>query len=210
MATVAFTAFLPEVLPVVQGAATPVVLNAIRNACIEFCAQSGLWQVDLSPVDLATYTPLTFVPPTDTKVVQVMTAAVDGVPITPKTVDELSRKLAWDTLTAERVEHYYQRTSDTCELYPIPSSGGALTMRVAVAPKRTALVFDESIYEDWLEELASGALARLLTMPGAAWTNDVLGMFHRDKFQKAISAAEATANKSFSRAETHVVMRPAA
>ena len=46
MATTAFTAWLPEVLPNVPTCPDVLAVNAIRNACIEFCSETNWWQGD--------------------------------------------------------------------------------------------------------------------------------------------------------------------
>src|SRR5579859_6202936 len=47
-ASVPFTAFLPEVVPFVQDVPEFIAVNAVRNACIEFCEKTRYWQSDVT------------------------------------------------------------------------------------------------------------------------------------------------------------------
>jgi hypothetical protein len=51
-------------------------------------------------------------------------------------------------------------------VYPIPASTVAdgFTVRAAYAPSRTAMTVPDVLFEDWVEEIAAGAVARLLAM----------------------------------------------
>lgn len=209
MANVAFTAFLPEVLPLVPGCADVVAVNAIRNACIEFCQGSNIWQetqdpFDLLPADL----PYDLEGVSGAKVCRVLSLRVDGQRIDPITMDELDAKFYnWREAQADVPTAYYQPNPDSLALYPIPTGAVNAVFRVAYAPLRTASGVEEYVYQDWLEELAAGALARLMSMPGQSFTNEVAAAGYRDTFEKGISDAAAEANKSFSRAEPMVQMR---
>jgi hypothetical protein len=75
---------------------------------------------------------------------------------------------------------------------------------------RSATTVDESLFQDYLEELASGALSRLMKIPGQPWSNPQLGAQHETAFQKAISSAAIAAAKSYTRVIDRVELRGAA
>ena len=53
MALVAFTAYVPEVAPHVEGAPTPVIARYIRQAVIDLCERAKVWRTDLTPLALS-------------------------------------------------------------------------------------------------------------------------------------------------------------
>ena len=208
MANVAFTAFLPEVMPLVQGCADVVAVNAIRNACIEFCSESNIWQETQDPVVLAaTDFPYTLEGVSGAKVTRVLSLRINGVRVDPKTVDELDAKYTdWRSETSPTPAGYYQPDPNNLMLYPALEGSATAVFRVAYAPVRTGTGVEEYVYQDWLEEIAAGAVARLMSMPSQPYTNEAAAEGYRTMFERGITAAAIEANKSFARSEPMVQM----
>ena len=82
-----------------------------------------------------------------------------------------------------------------------------MVLRVAYAPTRTSTGIESHIYQEYLEEIASGALGKMMKQPGQPWSNPELGMYHEGVFERAISDAATRVNKSFSRAPVSISMR---
>lgn len=208
MATTAFTSLLPEVLPSVPGCADIVAVNAIRNSVIEFCERTLYWQElqDSATVTTADF-PYDLKAPAGARVTQVLAVIVNGTPIDPTGADALAAVSNWQNHTAQQPLAYYHITPQQIGLYPALGTSATLQIRVAYAPTRTATAFEEYLYQTYMEALADGALYRLLGMPGRAWSNPELGLFHRRKFQQAVQGAAVDANKTFSRTQLTIQMR---
>ena len=57
MAEADYDSILPEIAPYAPNCPEPVMVNAVRNAVIDFCTVTGWLTQDLSPVTLAANTP---------------------------------------------------------------------------------------------------------------------------------------------------------
>lgn len=209
VSTVAYTAFLPEITHLVPGAPEPTIINAIRNACIDFCAQTSVWATTRAAVAVVdTDFPYTLVSPSDSLVSLVLYVGVDGRPILPITLDELDSKVyQWRDHTGY-VARYYQETPETLGLYQLPNASVNMVIRAAYAPTRDSTTVAEYVYQGWREDIAWGALAKLMTMPDTAWENAALAAEYAGKFAFSVKQAVNSVNKSFTRADLRVQMRP--
>jgi hypothetical protein len=212
MATVSFTEFLPEVLPHVPGCADVVAVNAIRNACIEFCTNSLYWQ---ETRDVERYSnsdfPSFLQAPTGARVTSILSVKFNGQPLDPTTEDALDAKyLNWQATTGTAPAKYYQPNSDAFSVFPLPSVSFDLVLRVAYTPIRAGTGVDSAVYQDYLEEISAGAITRLMATPAQPYSNPTAALTYNVVFQKAISSAAIIAAKSFSRAVDRVELRGAA
>jgi hypothetical protein len=205
MSTVAFTAFLPEVLPYVHDCPQFVAVNAIRNAAIEFCERSRFLQVDLDPVTVTGGIPNYEIDvPTDTTILEIMATWYDGRLLIPKSTDELNRLfIGSDWRTKEGMPAYVNRIStEEVFLVPVPAvtDSQVLTMRVAVAPSRDATTVDETLYQRYLETIAKGALSRLQGMAGQPYYDPSASQLNRIRFTHEFLKAKIDVNKGLMRA----------
>lgn len=218
MAATEFSAFLPDVMPYVDGCSDAVAKNAVRNAAIEFCERSWAYQFE-APIVLTPGTVLDLDPPKNTLVHLVLEiTAADGEPLTPTTRDDLNRgrilrrryatdaedsyytySTDWMTLTGTP-ECYFQPTRRRVRFVPQPASAQNGTLLMALKPTKSATAIDTQIFEDYFEVIALGARARLLTMPRKNWTDFQLGKDSEAAFYRGVSAAKVRAIKNNTRA----------
>jgi len=66
-------------------------------------------------------------------------------------------------------------------------------MEVAVAHTLTTTAFDEDLWNNWREEIVSGALYRVFAVPRRPWSDANMAAFHREIFQKGISRGKSLA-----------------
>lgn len=173
MTTASYEAFLPEVMPNVRDCPVDYALNAIRNACIEFCDKSQ-W--------------LTYKPDAQTLLADVTEYDVEfesGVePV----------RLMW-LKTYDRDAGGYMTKDNTVILAVTPSERvfGGLTMEIAVRPTRVSTTVDYTVYSRWAEAIAQGAMARLYDTPGQPFTDPDRAVMRWNRFRAAI--ADATMEK---------------
>ena len=212
MATVNYTQFLPEVLPSVPGCADLLALNAIRNAVIEFCRGTNYWQERQDPVTVTkTDFPYDLEAPTGAQVAQVLTCMVNGLPTTPLTQDELDARVQnWATRESTVIQNYFCPSPNQIVLYPLPQDSVEMILRVAYVPLRNSSSVDATVYQNYLEKIAAGALKRLMAIPNQSFTNPQGADYYGKIFADAIVEGAVEVNKSFSRATPMVQMRPAA
>lgn len=206
---VALSKFFPEVNPSVLGCPEPLMLNAIRNACIEFCNDTLYWQEALDPITIAAADmPYDIDTPSDANIAQIMSLTVDSAVLTPKSVDWLDANFhGWTTATSDTPTFYYQPDPNTLVLVPAPTSSVDVVMRVAYMPSRTATMAPITLYQYYLEAIAAGAMSRLMGVPGQPWSNPSLSERYGRAFSAAITHGVIDANKSYDRAGLRVQMR---
>ena len=209
MASVAFEAFLPEVMLEAPSVPQPVAINAIRNACYDFCWKSQLWNAPLEAVTFeANAREIELEPIQDSQIVAVMSVSHDNKRnIDPASFDALSKTAPdWATRTGIP-EVYYQPSTDKLVLYPIPDTGGTLNIVAAFAPTRQATTIEGFVYHQHLETIKYGALWKLKTMFGQTWSDAQGALYYEQRFWQGVGAATVMKNRGNSRALLQVSPR---
>lgn len=205
-----WTLYLPEVMPHVPGCPTPVAINAIRNAAIEFCEKTWCWQAtqtyNLTPGDVDT----TFDEEENGNVYKILFAELgesDGrALVRSKTQEDLDLLFAgWrDGAVIGRPEYLTQLTSSSFVCVPTTDVARDITLQVAVRPNRTSAKGHDDLYNDYLETIANGAKARLMAMPSKEWTNAQLAIALAGSFNEETSSAKHRVQKGRARAPIRV------
>jgi hypothetical protein len=94
-------------------------------------------------------------------------------------------------------------------LVPKPETSllNALTGILAFAPLRKSTGIIDYIFEDYAEEIARGAAARLMMIPNQQWTDPKSGLGYRKQFTSDMSNARAHVNQGQVRAPISVHLR---
>ena len=191
--SVSFDLFLPEVLPHVPGCPVVIALNAIRNACREFCRMSTIWREWLgsltSVVDQPTYTLLV---DAGTEVVIPTKVRYDSNDIEVTARELLDHFFPnWEDSESGTPTHYLVETPGSIRLYAPPSTviSSAIEVEAALKPSVVATTVGDVVYNDWLEAIAAGALSRLMRVPKADWSDIKLSVYYETIFQDGIARA---------------------
>ncbi|MEK6244018.1 MAG: hypothetical protein AABM33_05900 [Pseudomonadota bacterium] len=202
MATSNWSTFFDNVLPYVKGCAVPMAQNKIVEAAIEFCNESFVWKYDHPAVDAVAAQPTyPFVPAANTKIVRIDRAWYDGKNIYPKIEAELDALYkAWPLETGTPL-YYIQDQLESVRLVPFPSAAlvGALVMRVCLRPTNAAPGLDTQLWERFIDEIAAGALSKLMVMPDKPWTNTGQAAYFSGIFENGKDAARMKATKGWTR-----------
>lgn len=206
--TTTYDAFLPEVLPYVPECPEIVALNAVRNACIEFCEKSLYWLYTHDPIttldNVASYD-LSL--PANTTTVAILDSWYINTPLMPKGEDELNRiyPLNWPSLYGTP-KYLTQKTPNTVVLVPYPLIGvsQAFTLMVALKPTRASSGIDDSIYENWAEGIGYGARARIHSLPQQSFTDPMAALKYDAMFHTAVGKATVARNRGLARATQRV------
>lgn len=209
MATTLFTAFLPEVAPFVADCPQVILVNAIRNAAIEFCERTLIWQSNIGAMDLVAGTgEYTISVPTDTTLVEIMSAWYNNRLLIPKDQDGLTRIFRLDDWrSVEGAPRYFTRTSSSImQLVPRPTENetDVVGVRAALAPTRIATGVDSEVYEDYLMVIAVGARAYLHGMHGQTFYDPGMAMELRRQFMAGIGHARIKVNKGQTRSAPRI------
>ena len=209
MTTVAYTAFLSEVAPLVLQCPTPLIINAIRNTAIDFCTKTNVWQ-ETQPVQTVTAAdlPLDLSASTGVTVTLVLACKINGILIEPVTLDYLDgQHTNWEVASGTPI-NYFQANTAQLGLYPKPVGAVNLTLRVAYAPTRSSTEIDSAIYENNLTTLAAGASASLMMMPDLPWSHPKLALYYSAIYASDTTEALTSTQKSFTRARYRVLSNP--
>lgn len=185
-------AFYPYVLPEVLGCPDPLVSQALRLAATEFCRGSLAWSEIQGPYPLIEgvrdYE-------MDTPVADAVVASVQQVWVDDKSLTAMPVDSAVPGSAIKGMPTHFTMSFDASvvSLYPLPSDAAmTLTARVAYAPSMSATTLPDFLGVEWVEVIASGAKARLMTMPKTDWTNPELGLYYRQIFDKGVQSARIT------------------
>lgn len=205
MSTVALEAFLPEVLPGVEGVSYPLALGAVRNACMEFCRRTLTWADTMEDAYIHGVGEYDLSGPSGSQVLKALSVVIDGVvPLTPVTLDAVdSWKKDWRTAPGA-VTHFVQTSASTLNLIAVPEKDGALVVRVACAPTPKSTQVGAVLFDLYQETIKHGALYRLRSVAGTPWFDPSVAGYHQMEFQRGVSAAIVERNRSNSRASLRV------
>jgi len=164
--TVEWSAFFPRVLPHVRGCPAPVAIQAIRDAAMEFCQKTWIWQevVDMDFVEDDVDVTITL--PSDSKLIAI------------KDFIEDDRKYEPDDFLIRDNEVILTKAAEETE---------TIEGRVILAPYKTSTTCPEWLYNDHDVAIAEGAKARLMFDAKQIWANSELATLSLNFFRKAIN-----------------------
>lgn len=217
MSTRTFLSLVNRLSPSVPGCPQPILEQHIRDSAIETCERTLAWRYEQPSTRL---TPgvyeYPYNNPLQTEVHAFITAAVNGSPLEPLTLEQLYSKYPnWPDLSLDqRADPRFicQLDPDNYVLAPLPDASKAydLKMIVVLKPLRTATGMDKTIFDDLENVIMHGALQHLLVMPNKNWSDRELATYHAKQYLSKITERRARANIGAARASMSVQMRPLA
>ena len=200
---VTITSFYPYVLPHVVGCPDPVMDQAIRSACIEFCAQTLLVQEVTTVSVVSGVQDYDIEVPSGMGLSKVIGVLLEDQWLTPNSIESVRSGLALrgsvgSAVVAQSTPRvYFQKTPTAAEisLYPVPADSviEGLAMRAAFTPLRNAITVADVLYQNYAEDIGAGAISRLMLMPGQVYSDLQSAGIHRAKFDNAIKKASIIA-----------------
>jgi hypothetical protein len=210
MSEVTYDNFLIEVMPYVRDVPEVVAIQAIRNACIQFCQEtryiqdnldsmsgiSGISKYDLEPND-GTY-----------KIADVVEVWYGDSFLVPKSIEQLTqiyRSTNWNTLGGNPY-YYFRPSSQEIQLVPYPqvTEAGKIRIRAALTPSRASTGVKEEIYERFLEDIAYGARARLYNTPNQPYYDLKTSLEYLKRFNDVMADVRTQVNKGLTRASVQI------
>lgn len=208
MSPVQYQSFLPHVLPHAPNCFEEQALVAIRNACIDFCRDTQVLQRDVMPVStLEGDGAYEISVPAGYVLGQVMSLYYMGRRLERKSQLELEKLYSrdWQSLTGSP-QAFTQFTQDEVTIVPRPSyaKDDAITGRISLVPTRTSATVDGVLFERYLDDIAAGALARLLLTPEQSFTNPSLAAAYAVRFRQGVASTRAFVNGGMNHAPMRV------
>ena len=209
MSAVSYDVFLPEVIPYVHDVPEIVAIQAVRNACIEFCEETRYLQVD-SDAQTSVAMQADYDLEADTGYVccDLVEAWFGDQLLIPKSVEELTKIYRANDWRQSFGNPYYffRTTSQVVTLVPKPSTTEAakLKFRIAIAPSRASTTVNSELFERFLEQIAYGARARLYNTPGQPYYDPKTAEVYLKRFNDAMAEVRTRVNKGLSRASVSI------
>jgi hypothetical protein len=205
---VPYESFLPHVLPYVPACFDAQAVIAVRNACIDFCRDTLLLQEDLDPISTVVgENACEITTPAGYILAQVLSLYYVGRRLERKSQLELEKLYTrdWQSLVgAPQVFTQFNQEEVTVTPRPAEALAGAITGRIALVPSRSSTEVDGVLLERYLDDVAAGALARLLTTPDQPYTNIAAAGMYATKFRAGVAQARAFVNGGMNRAPLRV------
>lgn len=209
--------FLGRLLNDVPGVPELGALQAIRDACIDFCEKTLIHQADHDPVSviakLADYDLET--PAEQTKVIRILKAWYKGDSLDPVAPDYVTDPALYNQNIGGYTTRYStpkvitQKDTTTFSLYPPPdlTVASAITMRVALAPLRDSDSCADFLYENWVDDICAGAAARLQASPNKGYSNPQFAASNQKRYMAGVNDARMRSNRGLTRANMQVKLR---
>ena len=207
--TVPYEDFLPYVTQYVPDASEFMAIDAIKQAAIEFCEKTFVWQYTVPAMDVVagqnTYVIGT---PADTKSVGPISVYYDQNLLILKSPDELAdiyRMGDWQQVSGGP-QYVTRMTKPELILVPNPSTSnsGYLHIKTALAPTRGSSEIDSEIFEQYAEAIAWGARGRLLGQPRQDYSDKTGAIEALKMFKYEINRCRMQVNKGLTRASPRV------
>lgn len=140
--------------------------------------------------------------PEGAEVVKVLSVAVNGDDVT---VVEGSRGVQ---LTRRGVSADFAYTRDRRKLVirPAPRAGSRIDVEAALKPSLDAVEFPDELFDQYVQDIAHGALAGLMLVPGQDWSNPTMAAIHQDSFDDRIGTVAAQVERGFGRSKRRGVV----
>lgn len=180
------------VLARAKGCPEDEAVDAMRNACIEFCEKTYFL--------------------TDGSTVQVTNEDIPDLELSAQVIDIIEARIEGEDeplpvypMNDPRIDELDDDEScvvfadpGSPQLIPTPEAGSPVTLELllAIAPGPTATEVPDILWLRNSEALKDGALGRLLAIPGEAWSNDAKAAYHLGRFEAAITRVAAQSGRN--------------
>ena len=194
--TINWENYLKEVMPDVMGCPISVAENAIRNSAIEFANQTRVWRDRCSDVPLVQGTALyTLVPPADSAVIATHKVQFDDSTQPLSTIPIIHLDTARLSTTEQKPRWFNDPTPGKIEFLYTPEQSYTAEVWAILKPLKDSTFGPDFFFNDWLEEISSGAKARLLAMK-RPWGDNSMVKYHRRLFINGYVEARIRDSKS--------------
>ena len=210
------SAFLPYILPSAPGCPTPTAYQALQLAAYEFCTLTDIVQVTYRVPAVADRDSYDFEPLEQHRACRLLEAFYGTKPLGVGVLDQINDAPALvgadggaEVLYGEPRAAFLRAPSALeVGVAPVPQAPLSSTdffFRVACAPEMNATVLADELFNNWLEPVAAGAIAKLQDTPGQMFTANSAGK--RQRFLRGVSEARAESRRARVRGSMRVAGR---
>lgn len=178
--------FLPSVMQHASACPDPTAEKAVRAAAIELCERTRCWRLlddHALPAGWSSAIPVST--PTGSRLHEVERAWFDSRELDRATYTDFPQR---DDIIGTP-SHFTQAQRGEVLVWG-QGEAGTLRLSLFLKPSNAADEVPDFLLEDHLDDIAAGALGRILLVPEQTWSNPNLGSFFQMKF-------DAACNKNF-------------
>lgn len=198
VAPIAFTEALNRVLPYANGCPDQTAIFHLQQAAIEFFQRTQAWKQRLTPINtVANQDAYSFALPANSSIAKILkyefagqeADVVDGTMGQSLSINQSGLDAAW---TDDRLNF---------SVTPMPlTAGQVMTFQVALKPTQAATTLPSTMWEQYIQYIAWGALAEILNIPNQSFTNPARAAQFKADFTDAMQRVSGLVAKSTSRA----------
>lgn len=188
--------FFPWVLPSAPGCSDLLAQQAIRSACVDFCNRTDLVQRVMAADATINVQDYVVSPPADMILSRVLSVSYQGCVLTVVPADAVNSDIVLRGATIGTAvplkgapSWYFQKTPTDSgfSVYPIPAVTlvGGLTVKASFSPSNAAATVEDVLFDDYASDIAAGALAALMLMPGQTFSSQK-GQGYAVMFERAV------------------------
>ena len=201
---------IPDVAIEAIGAPDFLVRNAVRDAAVDLCRRTHLWNEVQAPQPYtAGQAAYTLAAPAGATIINVLgVTADDERPLAPTTVPLLTAMMPdWQTKSG-RVLYFTQGLMPgDIRFVRVPEADGTFAAHAVYAPAPDATDLPDTLVTHHRETLINGALGRVLMMNSKPWSNTASAQYNLTRFFAGVNRARIDANKHNSAADLRVTPR---
>lgn len=190
-------AFMPLITPEVIGCPDPLIRQTLIRSAVEFCQRTFAWTEFQDPYHLVSgQRDYELDYPSASQVYALRDVFINGRRIEAQPLQRIAELLPQWELRGSNEPIFYNAVVGKKEisLYPTPVFTGtapAMTIRASYEPTPTANSLPDFLGGQYLTAVTAGAKARLMTIPGQAWSNPALAQYYSGVFEEGVLNAKS-------------------
>lgn len=183
--------FHPYVMPYAMGCPVPTMEHHVRLAAIDFCRRTGVMVKALDAVQTdGLSNEVSPLPDAGLQIVRLLSVSVDGVQFR-----SVSATHGLDLLDNDNTgEFAFTRDNATVFINPLQISGLDVDVEAMLAPSLSATALPDELLA-YVPDIAHGAIASLLMVPGQDFTNPDYAARSLDTFLKRAGTVAAMSSR---------------
>ena len=195
-----FSAFYDVLLPELKGCSTGMVDHHLKMIAREFCERSSAWRAEFEAIDSEAdtlhYQFFTAEPNTD--LVRVLKLTIDGT-VKWQASDQRPDDTATVSFAPDRPPFQINAMQDEIWLNDQPT--GQILIEGSMKPRLAVTVLPDILYDQHLEAMRTGTLARLKRMVDKPWGDGALSIVYESDYQAHINLAAVNSARGNTRAQ---------
>lgn len=180
--------------------------QALIDSAIHFCELSQVVVYEADPVTVAPGSDIVDIElPSQQTLAQLLSVYAGTRYLTPVARDNVQDQ---PTELAEPSYYFTQVIDEQLQLrlYPGTKEGCVVRLRMTTKPTRAATSVPTVLFNEYVETIVDGALARLLAMPEQNFTNEPKAMLLEQRVRRVV--AEARTDAARGRMRTSIAVKP--